>query len=217
MISRTLPLTLVAAALALTACSDPQTDPRARTKTGAVIGGVTGAIIGNRIDSGDGNRTEGTIIGGVVGALTGAAIGDALDRQAAELRRDLDGRVRIVRQGDELVVVMPNDILFAFDSAEVDPALVDDLRELAASLKRYPGTVVEVQGHTDGVGSAAYNLRLSQQRADNVRAILLGAGVEPWRVVAIGKGEDVLPPGVSAVPERNALRRRVEIYIRPAR
>ncbi|PRX31152.1 Outer membrane protein OmpA [Meinhardsimonia xiamenensis] len=216
MILRTV-VSLVAAAALLAACADPETDPRARTKTGALLGGLTGALIGSQIDSKDGNNTEGIIIGGVAGALTGAAIGDALDKQAAELRQRLDGRVRIVRQGDELVVVMPNDILFEFDSAEVAPELVPDLRELAASLKRYPGTIVEVQGHTDGVGSAAYNLRLSKERADNVRAILVGAGVEPSRVIAVGMGENVLPPGVSAIPENNPLRRRVEIYIRPAR
>jgi outer membrane protein OmpA-like peptidoglycan-associated protein len=216
MILRTV-VSLVAAAALLAACADPETNPRARTKTGALLGGLTGALIGSQIDSKDGNNTEGIIIGGVAGALTGAAIGDALDKQAAELRQRLDGRVRIVRQGDELVVVMPNDILFEFDSAEVAPELVPDLRELAASLKRYPGTIVEVQGHTDGVGSAAYNLRLSKERADNVRAILVGAGVEPSRVIAVGMGENVLPPGVSAIPENNPLRRRVEIYIRPAR
>ncbi|RMD89338.1 MAG: OmpA family protein [Alphaproteobacteria bacterium] len=207
-------VSLAAMAALLAACADPRTDPRARTKSGAVLGGLTGALIGSQIDSKDGNATEGIVLGGVVGALTGAAIGNTLDRQAEDLRRSLDRRTRVVRQGDELVVVMPNDILFDFDSAEVSPEFIPELRKLAASLNRFPGTVVEVQGHTDGVGSAAYNLRLSQERADNVRAILIGAGVEPDRVIAVGKGEDVLPPGVPAIPENNPLRRRVEIYIR---
>lgn len=211
------PRTAVAALALLTglsACASIEEDPRGRTKTGAIIGGVGGALIGSQIDSNDGNQIEGAVIGGVVGALAGAAIGDMLDRQAAELRESMDGRVRIVRQGDQLVVIMPNDILFAFDSADVAPELAGDLRTLAASLQRYPGTVVEVEGHTDGVGPASYNMRLSVARARNVRAVLVGAGVDAGRVVATGRGEDVLPPGVSAIPERNPLRRRVEIYIR---
>ncbi len=60
---------------------------------------------------------------------------------------------------------------------------------LAGSLNRYPATIVEVVGHTDNTGDAAYNMRLSQQRARSVAAILVWAGVPQSRVIATGRGE----------------------------
>lgn len=212
-------LLLGAAAVALSACTDPavQTnDPNLRTKEGAVVGGLLGAVAGGIIGGDDaGERRRGALIGGLVGAGVGAGIGYNLDKQASELRAALDDRIQIVNRGDELVVIMPNDVLFDFDSAQVRPVLRADLAQLAASLQRYPASLVVVEGHTDGVGSAAYNYQLSLDRANAVKSVLVSNGVGPGRIQAIGRGEDVLPPGVAAIPQENPLRRRVEIFIRP--
>ncbi|PKP83776.1 MAG: hypothetical protein CVT80_12015 [Alphaproteobacteria bacterium HGW-Alphaproteobacteria-2] len=202
-----------AGVLALSACVDPNNpqSERNRTAEGAVIGGVLGAMTG--VVSG-GNRGTRAVVGGLAGAAAGAAIGNSLDRQAQELAATLDSRVSIVNTGSELIVTMPQDILFAVDSAFVQPALQDDLRALSDSLRRYPQSNVLVIGHTDSTGSAAHNQDLSQRRAASVSSILIGAGTEPYRVRAIGRGEDE-PVATNLTPEGRAQNRRVEIVIRP--
>lgn len=202
-----------AAALALTACTDPavQTaDPNQRTKEGAVMGGILGAAAGALI----GGDARSAAIGGVVGAGTGAAIGASLDRQAEELRRTLDSRVTIVNEGDRLVVRLPNGILFDVDSAVVTGTLESDLRELADSMNRYPGTIVQVVGHTDNTGEAAYNQDLSERRANAVADVLIRGGVASNRINAFGRGEDQ-PIATNLTEEGRAQNRRVEVVIIP--
>jgi hypothetical protein len=144
-------------ALTLSACVDPNAypeDPNARTKSGAIIGGMLGAMAGVAV-SGDGDELKGAILGGAVGAATGAAIGSDLDRQAAELRGSLNSNISVTNMGGYLVVNMPQDLLFATDSAALSGNLVGDLRAVANSLIRYPNSTIEVVGHTDNVGEAA--------------------------------------------------------------
>lgn len=213
------PLLLVSAsALFLAACTAPDqqtTTPNQRTKEGALIGGLLGATAG-LLSSGDsGERTRGALIGGVVGAGIGAAIGNNLDKQAAELQRDFsNGRIQIINNGDYLVVRMPDDILFAIDSAAVRPGLRADLQVLAGSLQRYPGSTVQVVGHTDNTGTSAYNQDLSERRAVAVSSVLIGAGVEAGRIRSFGLGEDQ-PIATNLTPEGRAQNRRVDITIRP--
>ena len=205
--------------LAATACTpvDQYTaDDNQRTREGAIIGGLAGAVFGaSRPGSGD-NDVRDALIGGAVGAIAGGAIGANLDRQAAELRAEMDSRVQIINTGSELIVRMPQDILFAVDSATLQPTLVADLGDLARNLQRYPNSVVEVIGHTDWDGTAAYNLDLSQRRANAVRSVLLNAGIPASRVAAIGRGEDQ-PIASNLTPEGKAQNRRVDIVIRPTR
>ena len=153
-------------ALSLSACVDPNAypnDPNARSKNGAVLGGLLGAAAGIAV-SGDGDELKGALLGGAVGAATGAAIGSDLDRQAAELRGSLSSNISVTNMGDYLVVNMPQDLLFATDSANLSGNLVGDLRAVANSLMKYPNSNIEVIGHTDNVGGAAYNQDLSQDR-----------------------------------------------------
>jgi outer membrane protein OmpA-like peptidoglycan-associated protein len=202
-----------AAILGLTACQAPlpgQTNER--TVNGAIIGGLVGGIAGAA--SGP-NDLERAAVGAAIGAGIGAAIGNNLDRQAAELRQQLgDDRIRIVNTGNELVVTMPQDILFASDSAALQPALQSDLRALARNLQNYPDSIVQVIGHTDNTASAAYNQDLSERRASSVANVLISAGVAPRRIAAIGRGEDQ-PIASNLTPGGRAQNRRVEIIIRP--
>lgn len=204
-----------AALLLVTACTDPNqvggTDPNQRTKTGAIIGGIIGAGTGAAVSD---NKATGALLGGAIGALGGAAIGNALDRQAAELRQQLDSEVGVVNTGDRLIVTMPQDILFAVDSFTVAPGLRDDLFTVARSLQRYPDTTVQVVGHTDSTGSASYNQTLSERRAAAVTDVLLQGGVAPARLRSIGRGEDQ-PVASNLTPEGRAQNRRVEIVILP--
>ncbi|KAF0675859.1 OmpA family protein [Profundibacterium mesophilum] len=200
--------------LVLTACTDPMTGERNRTRTGALTGAAVGAVIGGTKESGN-DRLKNAAIGAAIGAAGGAAIGNILDQQAAELRDDFsNGSIDVVNTGSELIVRMPQDILFATDSASVSAGLQGDLRVLASNLNRYPNSAVEVQGHTDNTGSAAYNQDLSQRRAQSVTQILAANGVSQGRLRAVGYGENQ-PIASNLSAEGRAQNRRVQIVIRP--
>ena len=109
---------------------------------------------------------------------------------------------------------MPDDILFSVDSAVVRPGLRSDLQVLAGSLRRYPGSTVQVVGHTDSDGTVAYNQDLSERRASAVSSILIGAGVEAGRIRTFGLGE-TQPIATNLTAEGKAQNRRVDITIRP--
>jgi len=100
-------------------------------------------------------------------------------------------------------------IHFAFGKATIRPISYKVLDAVADVLKENPKIKLEVQGHTDNVGSAYYNKRLSQQRADSVRSYLIRKGIESYRLTAKGYGlEKPLVPNTS---DRNrALNRRVQ-------
>lgn len=207
----------LASVLALSACVEPTSysdDPNARTKNGAVIGGVIGAVTGATLAKGD-NKLKGAILGGALGAGAGALIGQDLDRQAAEMRGSFSNpNITVTNYGDYLVVNMPQDVLFATDSAALRPDLSSDVRAVAQSLLKYPNSTIQVIGHTDNSGTAAYNQDLSQRRASSVSNVLVGAGVPSSRVQTIGRGEDQ-PIASNLTPEGRAQNRRVEIIIRP--
>ncbi|WP_212525155.1 OmpA family protein [Actibacterium sp. MT2.3-13A] len=214
-----IPLLLASAGLlALTACTDPavQTaDPKQRTKEGLAVGAGIGALTGILLGDNAKERRRGAVIGAAVGAAAGSMIGAQMDKQAAQLRRDFgNDEITVVRQGDHLVVTMPQDILFATDSDYVNAGLQSDLRVLARSLNDYPNTTVDVIGHTDNVGEAAYNQQLSNRRARAVANVLYDSGVATNRIRAYGMGEDQ-PVASNLTPEGRARNRRVEIVIRP--
>ncbi|WP_286910109.1 MULTISPECIES: OmpA family protein [unclassified Roseovarius] len=202
--------------LLVTACAEPAhlqgNDPNARAKQGALIGGVVGAITGAAASD---KKGKGAVIGGAIGALGGAAIGNALDKQAAELERDLNNdSVTVNNTGDRLIVTMPQDILFAIDSSTVNSGLRGDLLTVARSLQSYPDTTVQVVGHTDNTGSAAHNQALSERRANAVADVLMNGGVSFSRIQTYGRGEDQ-PLASNLTAEGRAQNRRVEIVILP--
>ncbi len=100
-------------------------------------------------------------------------------------------------------------IQFEFNKATIRPVsfpILDAVREV---LVANPNIKLEVQGHTDNVGQAAYNQKLSQQRADSVRTYLVKAGIDPSRLVA--KGYGMAQPLVPNNSEANrTLNRRVQ-------
>jgi outer membrane protein OmpA-like peptidoglycan-associated protein len=205
--------------LALSACTPKENynpnDPNQRTREGAIVGGLFGAASGLIVGDNAKERRNGALIGAVIGAGVGAAVGNNLDKQAAELRRDIgNGDVSIVNTGNELIVTMPQDILFATDSANLRSDLQGDLRALANNLDKYRDTTIDIVGHTDNTGAASYNQDLSQRRAQSVAAILVSSGVSSSRIRAYGRGEDS-PVASNLTPGGRAQNRRVEIIIRP--
>ncbi len=211
-------MTLLAAAsaVALAGCTDPayqQGGERQRTGQGAAIGAVLGGLAGATKESGS-DRVENAILGAAIGGAIGAGVGSLLDKQANELRGSLDNDIDVIRSGDELIVRMPQDILFNVDSATVQPALRSDLGTLAASLNRYPNSTVTIVGHTDSTGSATYNQNLSEARAVAVANVLINNNVSGSRLRTFGAGEDQ-PIASNLTPEGRAQNRRVDITIRP--
>lgn len=212
----------VLAVLGLTACIDPNmgvpsagsvaTNPNANRNAGAVIGGLLGAAAGANADN---DSFAKAVVGGAVGAMVGGAIGNSLDQQAAELR-GINGSFSVTNMGDYLIVNMPQDVLFAVDSATLRPDLSEDIGAIAGNLQRYPNSRIEVIGHTDNSGTAAYNQDLSQRRATSVAGVLRANGVPSPRITAYGRGEDQ-PVASNLTPEGKAKNRRVEIIIRPTR
>ncbi len=208
------PLALaLAGTLIVAGCVDATTGEPNRTRNGALIGAGIGAAAG--AIAGDGNRRDEILAGAVVGGLTGGVIGNRLDAQAADLRAQLgDDRILINNNGERLVVTLPQDILFNTDSAALRADLQSDLRVLGRNLNQYPQTTVQVIGHTDSEGSAAYNQDLSERRARSVAGVLLEQGVSGARVVPIGRGESQ-PIASNNSAEGRRQNRRVEIIITP--
>lgn len=210
-------LVAVIASLGVTsACvTDPVTGEQRISKSaigglgGAFGGYLLGDIVGGRRD-----RTE-KIVGAGIGALAGAGIGAYMDRQERELRERTAGTgVEVVRRGDELVLDMPSGITFDFDSSTVRPEFRETLNEVSDTLRRYEQTYVDVYGHTDSVGSDAYNQTLSERRAGAVASYLTSRGVQSARLATRGFGESE-PIASNETEEGRAENRRVEIKLVP--
>ena len=213
---RTLTALALGSALTVTACTtNPETGRReiSRTAVGAVLGAGAGYLLGDVI-GGRNDRTE-QIIGAGIGAIAGGAIGNYMDRQEAELRRQTAGTgVDVIRQGDELLLSMPSGITFAFNRYDIQPQFQATLNEVAQTLNAYPSTMIDVLGHTDSIGSDAYNQTLSEQRARAVANYLIARGVNRARIATRGYGE-TMPIADNATEAGRAANRRVEIKVVP--
>ena len=193
--------------LGLAGCTDMGSREGAGIATGAAIGGVLGAALPGP------SRPAQAVAGAVIGGVAGGMIGTSLDRQAGELRAGFgDDRITVVNTGSSLVVTMPQDILFATDSAQLSSALTSDLGVLAGHLGKYPNSVVQVLGHTDNVGSDASNQSLSEARAKSVVSYLTSKGVDASRIVAKGYGEKD-PIATNDTDEGRAKNRRTEFKV----
>ena len=218
---RKLPVTLALITVTtLGACTDParfEPDQPPQAQSTAILGGVLGAMIGMAGGDNPEDKRNDAIKGAIIGATAGAIIGTELDRQAAALEASMgsDG-VLIVDTGQSLIVTLPQDILFATDSSAIREDLRRDLAALARNLQDYPNSTVQVAGHTDNVGSAAYNQALSLRRANSVANVLYANGVNPARITTMGLGESQ-PIVTNLTAVGRAQNRRVEIIILPNR
>jgi len=212
-----LPLVIAAASLTfVAACDETGPNSNQNTQQGAILGALGGAAIGAIANSDDDRRgrNQAALIGAALGAGAGAVIGNNLDKQAEELRRSLRSDVGVSNNGSNLVVVLSQDLLFATNSTTVSAQSQNELLTVASSLNRYPNTTVNVIGHTDNVGDAAFNQGLSERRASAVANILLAGGVSSSRVRSIGAGENQ-PIASNLNASGRQMNRRVEIVITP--
>ncbi len=181
----------------------------AKSTWGTVIGATTGALIGSTRSS------EGALIGGLAGAAVGGGVGYYLDAQAAELRAELVSTgVQVVESEDNIRLIMPGNITFRTDSADINSSFYPVLNSVAKVLNKYNNSTVMVSGHTDSTGSADYNLELSKDRAMSVAEYLKGQGVKASRFEVLGMGSSN-PIASNSNAAGRSQNRRVEIKIIP--
>lgn len=178
---------------------------------GLVLGAAGGAVLGGVIGKVSGSTAKGAIIGAAVGGAAGAIIGDQMDRQARELKQNIPGAT-VERVGEGIQVTFESGLLYDFDSAAVKPAARSNLRALAQSLDKYPGSDLLILGHTDSVGTAEYNKGLSVRRADAAAEYLVSQGVSRSRIGTGGLGEEE-PIAPNATEDGRRRNRRVEVAI----
>jgi outer membrane protein OmpA-like peptidoglycan-associated protein len=182
-----------------------------KTQTGAVVGTAGGAVVGGAIGKVAGSTAKGAIIGAVVGGVAGAVIGAQMDKQAKELEQNIKG-AKVERVGEGIQVTFESGLLYDFDSDVVRPEAKTNLHELAASLDKYPGTDLLILGHTDQLGSTAYNQALSERRANSAATYLMSQGVNGARIAARGLGETE-PIASNETEAGRQANRRVEVSI----
>jgi outer membrane protein OmpA-like peptidoglycan-associated protein len=193
-------------AVTVTACAS-----LSRKEEGAVIGAAAGGVLGGVIGNQTGSTVRGAIIGAVVGGTIGAVIGHQMDQQAKELQQNIPGAV-VARVGEGITVTFASGLLYDFDSDVIRAEAASNLRNLAASLGKYPNTDLLIVGHTDAVGTSEYNQALSQRRAVSAANFLTGQGVNSGRLQAVGRGETE-PIAVNDTERGRQLNRRVEVAI----
>lgn len=212
----TLAVTLLGGCASYTGQTSDPNDPN-RTRTGALIGAGIGAVAG-LLSGGDATeRRQRALVGAGIGGLAGGGIGAYQDRQEAELRRQTAGTgIDVTRDGDVIKLNLPDGVTFDFNKADLKPQFYPALNNVAATLREYNQTIVEVTGHTDSVGSDAVNQRLSEQRAASVGNYLIGQGLMRERFEIVGMGKRY-PIASNDTDSGRALNRRVEIRVVPVR
>lgn len=176
---------------------------------GAAGGGAAGAVIGNQL--GDHGTVWGAIIGAAVGGTAGALIGDHMDKQAEELRADLDD-ASVERVGEGIKITFNGGSLFEVDKSALTESAKSDLKDLAVTLNKYDDTEILIEGHTDATGSDEHNMALSRLRAESVEAFLVSQGVRAGRFSIVGYGE-TQPIDDNSTDSGKAKNRRVEVAI----
>ncbi len=195
----------------LAACAtDPYTGESKVSKTawGTGIGALAGAGIG-ALAGGE----KGALIGAGVGAAAGAGTGAYMDVQARKLRQELlNTGVQVQEANGQIYLIMPGNITFDSNDANIKPAFQPVLNSIAKVIKEYNKTMVQVNGYTDSTGSAATNNSLSLMRANSISNYLRLRGVDGNRIVANGYGSSnpIASNATAAGREQN---RRVEIVL----
>lgn len=216
-------------------CAQPLSTREKGILAGGGLGAATGAIIG----AGVGNPGAGAAIGGALGGIGGGLVGDqlqqrdltleqqqrAIDQQRQELARNRELLEDLRRQNleasetDRGVVVNLPDVLFEFGEVHLTPAAQAKTRDMARIFNTQArNRRLSVEGHTDSIGSEAFNQSLSQRRADNVASALVMAGVDSQRITSKGFGERYpIAPNTEQDgrdnPQGRQKNRRVEVVV----
>lgn len=202
---------LGASIISMTACSSMSNTAKG-TAIGAGSGAAVGAGVGAIAGKGKG-AAIGAGIGAVVGGVAGALIGKKMDKQAEELKQQLEGaEVETVNNGEAIKLTFDSGILFASGKADLSEASKVSLAKFAGSLLQNSDTNISIEGHTDATGSNSVNQPLSENRAKSVYSFLATQGVSAGRMTTIGHSSNN-PVADNSTAEGRAKNRRVEVYI----
>lgn len=155
---------------------------------------------------------QGTVV--AIKGLSAAVAGNVQDLNAA--LRDLGAKTT----DTEIRIELSSDVLFDFDKADLLPKAIPELEKVATVLRSYPNAACSIEGHTDNKGLKDYNQKLSERRADSVKAWLLAHGVSsPMTIRGWGATKPVarnaFPDGRDD-PDGRQKNRRVEIVVKKA-
>jgi outer membrane protein OmpA-like peptidoglycan-associated protein len=139
----------------------------------------------------------------------------AAEKKAAEAMDNLAKMAALKEEARGLVITLSGQVLFVSNQAVLLPAAMASLQNVADALKATPDRNITVEGHSDSTGSHAYNMDLSQRRAESVRPYLISQGVPQEMIKAQGIGPD-RPIADNRTAEGRANNRRVEIIVSPA-
>lgn len=211
----------LAAVTALSGCTtyDAYTGEEKTTNTakGAGIGAGAALVISyiaNK-DKSSAERNKRMLRDAGIGAIVGGGVGYYMDTQEAKLRKQLRSTgVSVVRDGDNIRLVMPGNITFPSDGSHLKTDFYDVLDSVALVLEEFDKTIIVVAGFTDSQGSDTYNQQLSEERANSVASYLKGRKITPARFDVIGFGERS-PIADNTSVEGRALNRRVELTLLP--
>jgi len=109
-------------------------------------------------------------------------------------------------------VIISGGLLFAFDSAKLNPEAEQVVSKLSEAMKQHPDLKVAVVGNTDNTGNFKYNIKLSERRANVIVSELEKDGVSSDRLVGVGVGS-LIPIASNDTPEGQAKNRRVELVL----
>lgn len=213
-----------------------------RTATGAVLGTLLGAAAGAAIADDD-DRTKGALIGAAAGAAVGGGIGYLLERQKEDLNEieGVEAREDTVYVPDErtaaatdgrseslsadagasdfipergLTMTLGEAQLFSPGSASLTAQGTHKVAEIAQVLRDYPESDVFIMGYTGAEGDRAYQVQLSQSRADAMKNTLIANRIDPARITSLGMGASnpIAPNDTEAGRRQN---RRVEVIVVP--
>lgn len=199
-------ITIIGMVALLAGCSN-----MSRKEKGAVIGATAGAVVGGVIGHQAGNTAVGAILGAAIGGAAGAIIGNYMDKQAAEIEKDIEG-ARVERVGEGIKITFKSGILFDVDKSDLKMQAKEELGQLATILNKYPDTDILVEGHTDSTGTEEHNRELSIRRAQSVSTFMTTQQVIATRFTVMGYGEGQ-PIADNATSDGRQQNRRVEIAI----
>lgn len=209
---RLLAVSVLAGAVALTGCvTDPTTGQTSINKT--AVGAVIGAAAGYGVSKGNANTSAQNNRAAAIGAIVGGGAGYILDQREKRLKEQLQGSgVEVDRNQDGSInLVMPGNITFQTNSAQISPSFYATLDKVSQTLNDGKVAVV-VSGYTDSTGNDNINIPLSQNRANAVSQYLIRKGVPSMRINSQGYGSSN-PVADNSTPAGREQNRRVELNI----
>ncbi|KGE14215.1 OmpA family protein [Sphingobacterium deserti] len=202
-------LSVATSMMLLASCSTIQNT--SSTTKGAAVGTAAGAGLGALIGGKAGNTAIGAIAGAAIGGVAGGLIGKKMDRQAKEIENEVAG-AQVIKSDEGIIVKFDEGILFDFNSSSLKAAAKTNINKLVTTLNKEPNTEILVIGHTDNRGTLEVNQKISESRANAVKAYAVAQGLGGARIKTQGKNYSE-PLTSNDTDAGRAENRRVEIVI----